>query len=434
MKCPNCAATVELAPTSLVLVAPPAPPPTSTYSLVNSAGPDGIAPSALGGKVVSGSIYVVVTPEAGATQVRFVLDGTLVRTENIAPFALAGDVAGVLTGFDTTALTNGTHSLVAQVDHGGVTDTITAEFGVANIVLPYSRLLNVATAQQLIAAVAAALPGDKIVMADGTYNFGAVGSSLFVNRSGVQASPIQLVAANRRKAIIDFGSQTAFRMVDFQADWWVVNGLALTNSYYGMLMQNGHNNVIDDVESHDTGQCGFVIKGDRGSTDNTFRNCWIWNTGRQMYWYGEGMYVGAGAGPTSPSHRNRLLNNAFGPGVTADHVDVKSTVEDTYLEGNVADATGWRYADGSTTGGQVTESVFTNQGLRTIYKGNTVKNLAEARATGFFNWQGSGTRWHTNKCLGTAFKYGFATSGGTDNQVGCDNEVVGGAFSNVPCQ
>jgi hypothetical protein len=414
----------------------------NAYSLQLSASPDGSAPSALAGQTVSGGIYVFLLPASGVTQVRFAVDGVLLRTESVAPFSLGGDTGGAANPFDTRTLANGLHTLTAAVDRSGGTDNPSAAFTVANVAAPTptptappsvgcslavsTRLINVSTVSQLTSAVAAALPGDKIVLASGTYNLTA---KLTVSRSGTIAQPIQLVGP--RSAILDFGGSSNFRFLDQRADWWIFAGFTHTRSFFGPTLTDADHNILCDLLVEHTGQEGVTIQG--SSSFNTLQDSTIREIGETAWYYGEGIYIGSGSTSNHPANFNRILRNRLGPNVRADHLDVKGGTTGNLVEGNVSDATGFRYTNGSDSGGQVTSALYSAQGLNASFLNNTITNLNSPNAAAFQNWQGSGTTYHGNRVTGT-FRWGFSTSGGSGNVVGCDNTVIGGTFANVPCR
>jgi hypothetical protein len=477
---PVTTATPTSAPT-----APPTPSPTPTelatptpqppaYSLQISSSASGSAPSPLAGKTVSGGIYVFMLPESGVTQVRFFLAGILVMTQSGAPFALAGDGGGLAFPFDTRTLTNGSHTLSAQVDHSGGTAAVSAVFTVANQAATptpaptpsaaptatpsapvagcpspaYTRLINVSTPTALRDAVNTALPGDRIVMAPGIYS---MTSAIIITRDGTQANPIQLVGP--RTAILDFGSVSAFRFLqlgdyDSQstpgADWWILRGFTHRNAQFGIALWNSNHNVLCELLLENHGQQALALKGPLGSSDNIVRENEIRNTGRSNYQYGEGIYIGAGSltagggNAWSPSHRNWIYRNRIGPGVTAEHVDIKPTTRDNLVEENVSDATGYRFKESSTT---IIGVYRTTQVDSAEFRNNIITNLSNLDGTGgnkgaFYNYQGNNIRYHGNRITGVDFQYGFRMDGGSGNVIGCDNVSIGHtvALANVTCR
>ncbi len=104
------------------------------YALLLSHSPDRSSPVALDGQSLSGEVYVFTSPSSGVRQVRFYIDGSLAKTENIAPYDLGGTNSDDSAApFDTTVLADGSHSLSAQIDlSGGGTETLDASVSVAN--------------------------------------------------------------------------------------------------------------------------------------------------------------------------------------------------------------------------------------------------------------------------------------------------------------
>jgi hypothetical protein len=299
---------------------------------------------------------------------------------------------------------------------------------------PAGRLVSVTSTAQLLAAVAAALPGDRIEMASGAY---ALTSRLTISRSGTQAAPIVLVGP--RTAVLDGGGTGSYNYLNPVANWWVFDGFRVTSSIFGIEVgtygspgMGASDCIFRSIDIGQLGNGGVILRGN--SSRNIVRANLIHDTGLLQYWYGEGVYIGSGASSNEPANDNQILDNLFGPNVRADHVDVKAGTRGNIIDGNISDATGWQYTDGSGSGGQRTDSVYSNQGLNSTFRGNVLNNLNSPSGTGFFNWQGSGTQYHANKCQGSAFSMGFATVGGSGNVIGCDNSVPAGMpFSNVPC-
>ncbi len=103
------------------------------YQLVWSESADRTAPKPLDGPVVSGDIYVFVDQDAGLSQVKFYIDGTLVQTEGNAPWDLAGTESNKNSRpYDTRSLTDGPHEISA---------TLVADSG-ANIALSGSIVVD----------------------------------------------------------------------------------------------------------------------------------------------------------------------------------------------------------------------------------------------------------------------------------------------------
>jgi hypothetical protein len=111
----------------------------STYDLLLSASADRSGAVPLAGASVTGDSYVFTGPDTGTKQVRFWLDdpdrsGSPDKVERTAPWDFAGTAANDLAiAFDTTQLSNGAHSITAEITlSAGGTEIVTAEFTVAN--------------------------------------------------------------------------------------------------------------------------------------------------------------------------------------------------------------------------------------------------------------------------------------------------------------
>jgi len=118
---------------------PPPPPAPTSFGLYASASADRSGAAELAGQTLSGNAYVFVLPESGATQVRFWIDNTSMSgspftTEKTAPWDLAGgNKDGTAKPYDTSRLSDGTHTVTAAVTlSGGGTEVVSAEFAVSN--------------------------------------------------------------------------------------------------------------------------------------------------------------------------------------------------------------------------------------------------------------------------------------------------------------
>ncbi len=109
----------------------------TAYNLVYSTSASRSNPAALNGAVVSGGIYVFLTPETNITgDVLFYIDnvsgsGTAYKTESNAPYDLAGTNTsnGSAAPYNTAQLSNGTHTVTVRLNTNTV---LTSTFTVAN--------------------------------------------------------------------------------------------------------------------------------------------------------------------------------------------------------------------------------------------------------------------------------------------------------------
>ena len=113
-------------------------PGASTYELLVSTSANRSNPVPLQGRTVSGRIYVFTSPGTGASQVSFYIDDVNrtrapARVEKTAPHDLAGGSVTTADPYESSRLSNGSHTVTAAiVRSGGGTEVITATFTVAN--------------------------------------------------------------------------------------------------------------------------------------------------------------------------------------------------------------------------------------------------------------------------------------------------------------
>ncbi|WP_024461935.1 kelch repeat-containing protein [Marinimicrobium sp. LS-A18] len=90
--------------------------PTWALDIVKSPGPDRAGATLLDGEVVRGDLYAFIDTNSGIKRVRFYVDGTLVQTEGVAPWDLAGTEANNnVKPYNTLQLSDGAHDISAAV-------------------------------------------------------------------------------------------------------------------------------------------------------------------------------------------------------------------------------------------------------------------------------------------------------------------------------
>lgn len=109
----------------------PSPSPSATPTAVPTTAPTltpiiTITPTPTGGgfggislgQVVSGTIYITFYSDPTVTQLmQFYIDDKFINQEREYPYSLGGDTNGVVNGFDTRQLTNGQHTLKAEIHY-----------------------------------------------------------------------------------------------------------------------------------------------------------------------------------------------------------------------------------------------------------------------------------------------------------------------------
>jgi len=263
--------------------------------------------------------------------------------------------------------------------------------------------IAVASASQLVAALAAANPGDTIQLAAGTY----VGPFV-ITRSGTAALPITLKGPAGAILQNDKSTGKNYGLYLSGASYWVLDGFTVSNSQKGIVTDASNFNVLQHLTVHDVEDEGVHFRS--GSSDNTLQLSTIYNTGLVQPGYGEGVYLGSAnsnwgtytASATTPdlSNRNKVLNNHIGPNVAAEGVDVKEGTTGGLIQGNAFDTSG---ISGQNSG----DSAIDMKGDRYVVDGNTVTNTP----SGPTNCTAT-TGWDNKNCLKDGLQLHLNTVGG----------------------
>jgi hypothetical protein len=211
------------------------------------------------------------------------------------------------------------------------------------------NIVKVNTAQALSSALSKAAPGDKIVIATGTYP-----GKFKLTKSGSKNKPIWVVGEDADDMPIldggDYNNKTAFAIDgdDKGIAYIYVQNIKVTNARGGITVDNADYVTIDGVEAYKVGQAGIHLRD--GSEYNIVKNSYIHDTGLYNVKYGEAVYIGSDyrkwPGGSSSSEYNpkvdyaQILNNTLGPNVTAEHIDIKEGSSYAYIIGNTFDAAG----------------------------------------------------------------------------------------------
>lgn len=298
---------------------------------------------------------------------------------------------------------------------------------------PYSglRTVAVASAAQLTAALQNALPGDVIVMGDGTYT-----GNFFATRSGTAEQ--RIVLCGSRSTVIQTGSTSTLGFaLSVRASYWTLAGFTVTNAQQGVAVEGGTRNDITNLAVHGTGQ--EAIKLYKVSTYNTVQNNRIYNTGLWNAEWGEGVYVGSyyghwpqySGGQPDASNYNQVLNNQFGPDVRAEHIDVKEGTTGGIIQSN--------HFDGR---GMVRSQTWVDSWVEIKGNGYTVSGNTGAASLrdGFQSYEVLSGWGYNNTFAGNVADvqstgYGFRVDNGHGHVVRCSNQVTnaGSGYANIAC-
>jgi chitodextrinase len=305
------------------------------------------------------------------------------------------------------------------------------------------RAVPVASAAALRAALAAALPGDVIQLADGTYS----GRFTLTDKHGTASQPIAVTGGVG--AVLDGGDPASgygFNLVG--CSWVRLTGFSITRSQKAIVANKTTFSVFDGLYLHHIGDEAVALRN--FSTDNVVQRCLITETGLYEPQYGEGVYIGTwngnwgsvSGGLPDASDRNQVVDNAFGPNVRAEHIDIKEGTHDGVVRGNHFDGRG-------ISGQNYADSFVDAQGNGYLIEGNDGAVSSEAGTVFADAYQthimldgwGCGNVFRANtSALNGLAKYGFniqenaTRCAGNLNVVYDSNTATGttGGLANVP--
>jgi hypothetical protein len=211
------------------------------------------------------------------------------------------------------------------------------------------NVVNVSSSQALSTALSNAAPGDKIVIAPGTYP-----GNYKLTNSGEKDKPIWIMGSETSNLPIldggDYNNKTALAIDgdDKGIAYVYIQHIKVSNARGGISVDNADYVTIDGVEVYNVGQAGIHLRD--GSEYNIVKNSFIHDTGLYNVKYGEGIYIGSDytkwPGGSSSSKYNpkvdyaQIINNTIGPNVTAEHIDIKEGSSYAYVIGNTFNAAG----------------------------------------------------------------------------------------------
>ena len=285
-----------------------------------------------------------------------------------------------------------------------------------------ARVVPVQTAEELTAALAAALPGDRIEVAPGVYQ-----GMFSVTSSGTAEARIALCGS--AGAVLEYGMVTYGYVLHVKASHWDIAGLEIRLGQKGAMLDGANANLLTGLHVHTIGDEGVHFRSH--SSDNRLHGSVIHDTGKREPFYGEAIYVGSAhsnwctytACQPDLSHRNAITDNRT-YGLTSEAIDIKEGSRDGLVQGNVFDGTGSRAAAWVDVKGNGW-TIRSNQGQVSASNGFMVS----LTLSGY----GSGNTFIGNVADVRASGYGYLMRGGS--VVSCDNVATnaGSGFSNVKC-
>ncbi|MDN5859145.1 MAG: right-handed parallel beta-helix repeat-containing protein, partial [Pseudonocardia sp.] len=253
-----------------------------------------------------------------------------------------------------------------------------------------TAVTDVATADDLSAALTAARPGAVIRLAAGTY-----AGHFTAKTPGTADAPITLCGP--RDAVLEGGSteESGYTLHLDGADHWRVAGFSVHGGQKGVMVDRSNFVTIEGLQVTEVGDEAIHLR--QSSSDNVVRGNVIRSTGLRKEKFGEGIYIGSAEsnwdkygtnGGPDRSDRNVIEGNDIAQ-TTAESVDIKEGTTAGVLRGNtfsgagMSDANTWVNVKGNewqildNTGTDAPEDGFQTQrildgwGARNTFAGNT---------------------------------------------------------------
>ena len=286
--------------------------------------------------------------------------------------------------------------------------------------------IDVATADELEAALDDAAPGDVIELAEGTYL-----GTFATTASGTTEDPIVLCGTS--SAILDGdGVRGGYGLHLDGASHWRLVGFTVRNAQKGVMVDHGSFNVIEGLTVTHIGDEAIHLRS--FSSDNVVRGNTISETGLRRDKFGEGVYVGSAQSnwckhsDCEPDESDRNVvegNTIFDTG--AESVDLKEGTTGGVVRNNSFDGDGMTGGDSWVDAKGSDWQIVDNVGVNSPQDGFQMHEIVEGWGTG------NVFRGNTAEVNGPGF--GFAATNTDGNVIGCDNYVTAAdeGFSDQDC-
>ncbi|WP_399129905.1 right-handed parallel beta-helix repeat-containing protein [Actinacidiphila sp. ITFR-21] len=192
-------------------------------------------------------------------------------------------------------------------------------------------VVKVSTGAQLKDALAAAVPGQTIQLADGTYT-----GNFKTTAAGTAADRITLTGSAR--AVLTTSTGGGYGLYLNGASYWTVKGITVTHAQKAIMLDSASHVVLDSVTVYDTTMEGVHFRN--SSQYGVLENSTVHDTGTAHDGLGEGVYVGTANTLTDRSDYVQILNNTIGPDIGAENIDLKEGTTGGLVSGNTFDGNG----------------------------------------------------------------------------------------------
>ena len=126
---------------------------------------------------------------------------------------------------------------------------------------------------------------------------------------------------------------------------WILEGFSVFNVSRAIVLDFSSSIILNKLNLSYSDEA--AVKFRNNSTDNIIQNSQISFTGRKEPQNGEAVYIGAAyihwinnfTGPDR-SNRNQIVNNLFGPFISAESIDIKEGVDSIIVANNTINGLG----------------------------------------------------------------------------------------------
>lgn len=286
---------------------------------------------------------------------------------------------------------------------------------------------TVANAVELQKALAAAVPGAVIRLAEGVYagNFTATGN-------GTPDQPVTLCGTEG--SILDGGQlEDGYVFHLNRASHWVLQGFSVRNGQKGIMLDETAHSVLRGLSVSGTGDEAIHLR--KFSTDNKVIDNSIKDTGLRKPKFGEGVYIGTAESnwcaisscEADKSDRNEVAGNDIS-GTSAESVDIKEGTSDGVLRENRFDGSGITGADSWVDVKGNNWTIENNSGRNAPLDGFQTHEIVDG-------W-GTGNVFRSNNAEVHGPGFGYSLKPVRGNVVECSNKAseAGKGLSNEPCK
>ena len=289
------------------------------------------------------------------------------------------------------------------------------------------QVARVGDADGLTKALATAVPGEAVVVAPGTYR-----GHFVVTTAGTVSAPILLCGG--LGSVLEGGTGGYTLHLD-QANWWQISGLTIHGGEKGIVLDSSSHTTLSGLHVSGTAQEAVHLRA--GSSYNTLESLRIEQTGQRVPRFGEGVYIGSAkenwcrytSCGADRSDNNIISDCVFGPGITAENIDIKEGTTGGTVIGNSFDGSGATAADSWVDVKGNGWAIRNNAGKNSPRDGIQVHVRIP-------DW-GRGSTFSANRFQVRADGYGiWVQPGAVGTTVACTNVIVGrsAGLSNTRCE